>query len=501
MLRRLTRSQFSNALRDLLPGTQVETSELDTDDWSGNFAVIGASVVSTSSRGVEQFHSAIESAVSATFADPARRSQLLRCTPSGGASDPCVRDYIQSLGARAWRRPLETEALTRLLAIATKAAADLGGPLEGARWATVAILSSPNFLYRPELGDGGANGGLRLTGYELAGRLAFLIWNSVPDKILLDQAAAGTLATSDGVRAATLRLLDAPNGREAIAAFAEEFLRLDRIATLAKDPQLFPEHTPSLQAAMVRDMRDTWAKVAFEENASLLKVFTTTSAVVNSELAKLYGLDATNLEPTTFQPRTLPTDGPRVGVLGKAGFLSQWANQKEGSPTLRGKFMREALMCGTVPPPPPNVNTMLKDAPIGQHQTKRQRLALHRSDPTCAGCHALMDPLGLPFENFDAMGRFRTTDDTLAIDPSGEFNGRIVADARELARALSTDATVAQCLVHKYYAYAMGHQERDVDGSVLNGLVASFQTSGFNFRQLVLDIVSSAAFTSVAPQL
>jgi hypothetical protein len=501
MLRRLTRSQFSNALRDLVPAAQVETNELDTDDWTGNFAVIGASVVSTSSRGVEQFHAAIESAVSATFADSARRSQLLRCMPSAAANDPCLRDYLQSFGARAWRRPVDAEALARLLAIAAKAAADLGGPIEGARWATVAILSSPNFLYRPELGTGSGAGALRLSGYEMASRLAFLIWNSVPDELLLDQAATGMLDTSAGVRAAAARLLDAPKGREAIAAFADEFLRLDRIATLAKDPQLYPEYTPTLQAAMVRDMRETWAAVAFDEGTSLLGVFTTTRAVVNSELAKVYGIDAANLGISTFQPRTLSSDGPRIGVLGKAGFLSQWANQKEGSPTLRGKFMREALLCATVPPPPPDVSTMLKDPPAGQHQTKRQRLELHRSQPACAGCHALMDPLGLPFENFDALGRYRTTDDTLPIDPTGQFNGRAVADARALGHALSTDATVAQCMVRKYYAYAMGHKERDVDGEVLNGLFASFQTSGFNFRKLVLDIAGSEAFATVTAQL
>lgn len=501
MLRRLTRLQFRNALRDLLVGTRVDISQLDIDDWTGDFAVIGASVVSTSNQGVERFHAAIENAVNTVFADPAKLSQLIGCTPTGAANDTCVKGYLQSLGLLAWRRPLEAAEVDRLGAVATKAATELGSPVEGARWATVALLSSPNFLYRPELGAADAKGAFRLSGYEMASRLAFLIWNSLPDKALLEQAASGALDTREGIRAAATRLLEAANGREAVGAFAEEFMRLDKVLTQAKDPGLFPEYTPTLQEAMVRDMRETWATVAFDDGASALDLFTTTKVVVNSELAKLYGLETTGLSASVFQTRTLPSEGPRIGILSKAGFLSQWANQKEGSPTLRGKSMREALMCLGVPPPPPDVAPIFEDPPAGMRQTKRQRLEMHRTKPACAGCHALMDPLGLPFENFDGIGRYRTTDDTLPIDSSGEFNGRRVNDARALGQAIAADPKVAECLVRKFYSYSVGHRERDVDGTVLNTLVASFQASGFKFRQLVLDIVTSEAFSAVAPQL
>lgn len=499
MLRRLTQTQFRNSVRDLL-GVQVDTSSLQEDDWTGGFAVIGAGILSTSENGVAAFQEQIESAVNTVMSDSAKRQTLLGCTPTGMANDACIKGFAQSFGLRAWRRPLVTAEVDRIVALATKAATDLGSAVEGARWATVAILNSPNFLYRSELGAADAKGVLRFTGYEMAGRLSYLIWNSGPDKALLDQAGSGALATADGIRAAATTLLNAANGREAAGSFAEEYMQLYKVLRQAKDPALFPEYTPTLQTALVRDIRETWATVAFDDAANTMSVFTTTKAVVNSELAKLYGLDAAGLTATTFQPRTLPADGPRIGVMSKAGFLSQWANQQEGSPTLRGKFMREALMCLIVPPPPEGVSTVVPPPPAGQHQTKRQRLEIHRKDDACAGCHALMDPLGLPFENFDAIGRYRTTDDTLPIDASGDFNGHPVANARELGQVMSTDPLAAQCFVRKYYSYAVGHTERPADQSVINSLYASFQASGFKFRQLILDVVSNDAFSTVAAQ-
>ncbi|KYF51060.1 hypothetical protein BE04_38255 [Sorangium cellulosum] len=499
MLRRLTRTQFRNAVRDVFD-VEVDVNKLDSDSWNGNFAVIGAATVVTSERGVEQYHTAIEDAVNTVFADSARRDQFIGCAPSGAQDDACVRGFIETLGLRAWRRPLEATEVDRLAGVAATAATELGSAIEGARWATVALFTSPNFLYRPELGAPSASGSLRLTGYEMASRLAFLVWNSLPDKELLDQAKSGVLETVEGVREAATRLLDTPAGREAVGAFAEEYMRLERIGTQAKDTGLFPEYGPALQEAMVRDMRGTWEVLAFDDQASALDLFSTTKVVVNTELAELYGLDTTGLTSNSFEVRSLPADGPRLGILGKAGFLSQFANQKEGSPTLRGRFMSEALLCKTIPLPPGDVDIVLDEPTADMPLTKRQRLERHRTDPTCAGCHAYMDPLALPLENFDAIGRYRTTDHGLPIDPSGSFDKQPVADARELGEAIGSNEKVAQCLVRKYYSYAAGHEERDVDGSVVNELSASFEASGFQLRELVLDIVTSKAFSSVAPQ-
>jgi hypothetical protein len=498
-LRRLTRTQFRNAVRDLF-GEEVNVAELDADNWEGDFAVIGASSVATSERGVEQYQTAIESVVSAVFADAQRRATFIGCTPGTTANDPCVRSFLQSMGLRAWRRPLNAAELDKLASLAASASTALGAAVEGVRWATVALFTSPNFLYRPELGAPVADGSRRLTGFEVASRLAFLLWNSAPDTALLDDAASGKLDTAEGIRAAAERLLQAPAGRQAIGAFAEEYMRLDRVGTQAKDSGLFPEYTPTLQAAMVRDMRGIWESLAFDDQANALELFTTNKVVVNLELAQLYGLDTAGLDSNASKLMTLPADSPRVGILGRAGFLSQFANQKEGSPTLRGKFIREAFLCMPVQPPPGNIDTVLEEPPVDMPQTKRQRLEQHRTNQACSGCHSLMDPLGLPFETFDAIGRYRTTERGLTIDPSGEFERQVVSNAREFGAAIGASTAVAQCLARKYHSYAMGHKERDVDGTVVNALADSFLASGFKLRQLVLDLVTHQAFSSVAPQ-
>jgi len=317
---------------------------------------------------------------------------------------------------------------------------------------------------------------------------------------LLDQADIGGLATADGIRDQATRMLDLPAGREAVGAFAEEFMRLDRIATQAKDAALYPDYNANLRAGMVRDMRATWETIAFDDRANILSVFSTPKVVVNTELATMYGLPTTGLTSTTFLARTLPADGPRLGILSKAGFLSQYANQKEGSPTLRGKFIRDSLMCTTIPAPPADVNLVLVDPPADKPMTKRDRLEAHRTNPSCSNCHGLMDPLGLPLETFDAVGHYRTTDHGLPIDPCGEFAGKPVADARELGLVAAQSMSVARCLLRRYYTYALGIKERSADGSVLNSLASSFEASGFKLRDLVLTVATSDAFWSVAKQ-
>jgi hypothetical protein len=313
---------------------------------------------------------------------------------------------------------------------------------------------------------------------------------------LLDLAETGGLASPEAIRAAAQQLLDSEAGRESVTAFVDEYLTVFRIATQPKNPEFFAEYSPALQAAMARDIRETWAVIAFDDNGSAMDVFTTPKVVVNSELATRYGLDPTGLTTSTFAVRSLPADGPRIGVLSKAGFASMFANQDFGSPTLRGRFIREDLLCEHLQPPPDGVP--LPGIPVGM--TRRQQLEMHMTDPTCAGCHAMMDPLGFPLEIFDGIGRYRTTDSGVEIDTSGEFDGTPVSNARELGAVIGASVTARNCLVRKYFAYAMGRVERDVDGSVVNALGASFEASGFKLPALILDIVAQDAFTVVSPQ-
>ena len=498
MLKRLTRPQFANAVRDIF-GYEVDVSKIDADIHNGDFAAVGAASVVTSARGVEQYGTMIEQAVDNIFSDPAKVATFVGCTPVE-VTDACVRTFLETVGKRSWRRPLETAEVDQLVGVAQTAATELASALAGIRWATVAMFTSVHFLYRPELGAPAGDGTNQLTNYELASRLAFLTWNTLPDQQLLQDAESGVLGTPEGLLAVTERMLQAPVGRESVGAFAEDYMRLDRILTQAKDQEMYEEYTPALQKGMVQDMRRVWEIIAFDEDTSALNLFSTNKVVANAELAGLYGLDQSGLSSDTFKEFSLPADGPRIGILAKAGFLSQFANQKEGSPTLRGKFMSEVLMCKPINPPPAGVALELPPSDSDMPTTKRQRLEQHRADAVCASCHAKMDPLGLPFENFDAIGKYRTLDSGLPVDATGEFDGTPVANSTELGQAMSASPLIASCLVRKYYSYAMGHEERDVDATVINELDASFEGAGYRLKQLIIDLATSDAFTQVAPQ-
>ncbi|OQX67170.1 MAG: hypothetical protein B6A08_16675 [Sorangiineae bacterium NIC37A_2] len=497
LLRRLTRAQFKNAVYDLL-NVEVDATDLEADSFDGDFSTVGASKVVTSDHGAETYQEAAEAAAQAAFENPTLRAQLVGCSPSG-LSDPCVESFLKKLGERAWRRPLSSEELSGLKSLGAFVAEELNSTEEALKWVTVAILGSPNFIYRPELGTG-AGAARTLDPFEIAARLSFLLWNTLPNEELLEDARAGRLSTPAGIRAVAERLLSDDRGRESVGGFAEDYMRLDRIPQQAKDAGLFPEYGPALQRGMIQDMRATWESVIFDDKASALSLFSTNKAVVNAPLARVYGVDATGLTDDTFKTVLLPEAGPRIGILSKLGFLSQFANQKEGSPTLRGKFVREAIMCTHVQPPPGGVALEVPESTPDKPMTKRQRLDAHREHPVCADCHALMDPLGLPFENFDAIGRYRTTDSGLPVDATGEFDGIFVQDAVELGKVMASSESVAACLVRKYYTYATAHAPRDVDEVKILALTNSFKASGYKFPSLILELVSDEAFTQVAPQ-
>jgi Protein of unknown function (DUF1588)/Protein of unknown function (DUF1585) len=189
----------------------------------------------------------------------------------------------------------------------------------------------------------------------------------------------------------------------------------------------------------------------------------------------------------------------RAGLLTTAGFLSLYANQEEGSPTQRGKFIRQTILCQTIPLPPANVNTKLADPPAGVTYTRKQKLMMHLSDATCAACHKLTDPLGLTLENFDAIGKYRTTDQGLAIDVSGSLDATNFSGPVELGQTLAARPEAADCLVQNMYRYGTGHVEATTEQPVLDTLKSTFRTGGYHLRDLMRDIVSSDGFRFVAP--
>jgi hypothetical protein len=499
-LKRLTESEFRNSLRDLLG--DVTVGELEPDTWFDGFAKVGSSVVSISANGVDKYRLAIDAATTQVFADATRRAALVGCEPQV-VEDACVDAFIRRFGRLSWRRPLTDAQVGRYGALARSTATLLGDVTEAVRVTTSALLFSPYFLYRLERGQADVNAEWwRFDSHEMASRLAFFLTNTTPDAPLLDAADQDALATPEGIRVQAERLLDGVGARESIGNFATELFRLAIVRGRAKDPALFPGYTSTLQSAMAREVPAMFQSIVFDERAPALDLFTTRRTFVNRELATLYGLDATGLTDDSWEAVELPADGLRAGLLGTGAFLSVYANQKEGSPTQRGKFIREFLLCQNIPDPPPDVSTVIEDPPPGVVLTKRERLAQHRADPVCASCHSAMDPLGLPLENFDAIGALRETEQGRAIDVTGDLDGVPFDGPVELGELLRTSERASACLVRNLYRYATGRSESPTEEPIIEAHVERFRANGLDMQGLMLDIVTSDGFRYVAaPEL
>jgi hypothetical protein len=497
--KRLTATELKNSLIALLGSVGI--GDLEPDTWLGGFAKIGSSAVSISPSGVEKYQSVIEAATAEVFADAARRDAFVGCTPQGVDDAVCFRSFVERFGRKAWRRALTPDQIDKKAALAAALAQTLGSAPDGLRATTNALLLSPNFLYRLERGEPDTSTtSWRYSGYEVASRLSFFLINSTPDEGLLAAAENGQLGAPDGIRGQAERLLASPAGRESVGNFVSELFRLSIIAGRAKDPGLFPSYTLDLQQAMMREVPAMFQDLVFDQVAPASDFFTTRTTYVNADLAKLYGLDATGLTAASWVKVTLPATGLRAGYLGTAAFLSQFANQKEGSPTLRGKSIRATLLCESIPDPPKDVSPAFEDGPAGVVSTKRDKLAQHRTKgSTCNGCHSLMDPLGLPLENFDAIGAYRETDQGLAIDASGELDGAPFNGPVELGQHLSQSEKATACLVRNLYRYATGLLEVEGQEPAIDQLVKQFQADNRDFKRLMVALVTSDGFRYVAP--
>jgi hypothetical protein len=447
----------------------------------------------------EQFESAALEIAHAALADVAGRAALLGCTPAGVTDDACASAFLGKIGRRAWRRPLTPTELSGLTALVNPIQTSLNDFYGGLEYGIAALLESPHFLYREELSSPDpANPGYgKFDDYELATRLSFFLWNTTPDDALLDAADAHQLTATDGFNTQVSRLLASPRSTDAVKNFFTEYFRLSDLDHLPQSPTTFPQNTATIGPAMREETARFMANIALTPNTDYRTMFDSRDTFVNSELAQLYGLPA--VPGTDFVAVTLPESGMRAGFLGQASFLALNAHATGTSPTYRGKFIQEMLRCVNIPPPPMNVPPLPDDANAAT-ETMRQKLEMHRSVDPCRTCHAIMDPMGLAFENFDAMGTFRTMDVGQMIDPSGDLDGQPFAGPRELETLLRNDAKVGECAARNLYRYALGHVEgaEGNEAPAINQIVTAFSGSQFQFTSLVQAIVTSPAFSTAA---
>jgi len=489
-LRKLTVEQYENSVRDLL-GSHVQLPpeiELEADVAQNGFYAVAASNATLSPAATEKLEQAAY-ALAAQGLSSAHRATLVPCTPAAVTDNQCAEKFLKDFGRRAFRRPLAAAELTRYLKIAETAATTLGDFFQGLEFAVAAVLQSPNFLFRVELGeaDPGSSARLRYTSYELATRLSYALWNTTPDDTLLAAAESGEL--SDGMADQAERLLSDDRAARALDNFHSERLGLSDLATLNKDASLVGELSDTLRGALRDDVLRTFAELG-EPGQDFLQVFDSPVAYLNAPLAQLYAQPMAADKLTRVE---LPKSAQRTGFIGKPAFLALTAHNIETSPTLRGKYIRERVLCESIPAPPANVVPVLGE-PDPDAPTMRDRLRVHATDPACAPCHTLMDPLGLALEHFDAVGRFREKDKGHSLDTRGELDGAGFTGAVELSKLLREDPRTAECLVRQAFRYALGHIEDGGEEPQIAALVAAFEKSGHDLPELFRSLSTSDAF-------
>ena len=418
----------------------------------------------------------------------------------GQRTPDCARRIIEPLAHRGYRRPVTKGELDELLSL-VRMAQDRGDSFEGGiRVALEAILVNPNFLFRIERDPPGSGSIHRLSDVELASRLSYFLWSSMPDDELLGLAAQDRLHVPEVLHAQMRRLLDDPRSRALVDNFGGQWLQFRNLDVLKPDPQKFPEFDAALREDMRTETELFFAAIV-REDRSILDFLDGRFTFLNARLAKHYGLDGGVPFGSGREFRRVELDGlQRSGVLTQASVLTVSSYPTRTSPVIRGKWVLENLLDTPPPPPPPDVPP-LNEAAIGATVSLREQLEKHRSNAVCAGCHARMDPIGFGLENYDAIGRYRTTDGKFPIDSSGTLpSGKSFAGAAELKTILRDDPrNFTRALSAKLLTYALGRGLENYDRAAVSTIANRVQQDGYKFSALVQAIVDSAPFRMRRP--
>ncbi|HEY2902647.1 MAG TPA: DUF1592 domain-containing protein [Polyangia bacterium] len=479
-LRRLSRVEYNNTVRDLLGDTTQPAQQFEPDTLADGFTN-NADTQNVGTNLAQQYLGAAEAlSLNATK----NLTGLMGCDPAT-AGDACVRMFVTRFGQRAWRRPLAAAEVDALDAVYTKGRVDFDVPTS-VQMILQTFLTSPKFLYRVEHTGGAAPGTTvaPLTSWEIASRLSYFLIGSMPDDALFTAAAADQLATPDQIAAQARRLLSGTSGpvTDRIAQFFTEWLHLVNVASLQKDMKAFPTFTATLGPAMLQETQSFVTHTIFGGPGDLGTLLTAPYTYATPEIAALYGTAA-----PAADGKLMLDPKQRAGLLTQPALMATFAKADSTDPVHRGKFIFEDLLCGSVPPPPSNVN--ITPPVITPNTTARQRFAQHDSVAACAACHIFMDPIGLAFENYDGMGRWRDTEGGQAIDVSGKLTGTDVdgpfVGAVQLAQKLASSAQVSACAVRELFRFGFGRFETAEDAPTLSQLASGFGAD----RQKVVDLM------------
>jgi hypothetical protein len=488
-MRRLTRAEYAATVGDLLGLATVPTDEIPTDEKVGPFYSNGVSTITD--LWTEQY---MESAESLAQAAIAKVDTLIGCNRTAMGDAACAAQFIDHFGTKAYRRPLSADEKTSYTTLySTYAASD--GFATGIRMVIQTILQSPHFLYHVEFNSPAlatSDEVVPLGPYEIAARLSFFAWGSIPDDALLAEAAAGGLVDTASVQKQAERLLADPRAKTTLGAFHSQWLGMDD-PDVTKDAMRFPAFTPAFKQAM-HDETASFTDFIFRQGDGKLETLLTAPfSVLSGPLPSLYG--ATGAAAANGTVQLDPQQ--RSGILTQASFLASHAHPNQTSPVSRGVVIRRNVLCEALPDPPPNVNNAAPDP--SPTATTRERFKAHEALASCGACHTLIDGIGFGFENYDAIGAYRTTENNLAIDATGHIEGSVDIDgpftgAIELTKKLSTSGEVRECMTKQWFRFALARNESENDSCSVKAAYDAFQASGYDMRKLLVALVTTDAF-------
>ena len=503
---RLTAQQYRNSIRDIF-GESIEVN--------GNAASIGvreAGLMAVGGRRLSLSASEVESYevlaldIASQVLSTNRRNTLIACRPQdeNAIDNACAGEFISTVGLHLFRRPLSEAEIENYSAMARAATDSLGGFYVGLQAALVGMMVSPDFLFRIERSTPNPEtpGTRRLDAWSRASRLSYFLWDTTPNPSLLAAAQSGDLMFEDGLNRQVEHMVASPRIEDGLRAFFSDMLAFDRFDTLDIDTTLYPKFTKNVEDEAREQTLRTISDHLLNQEADYRDLFDSRKTFLTPALAALYGVPIPIRQEmggrVPWVPYEYPENHIRVGLLGQATFLSLFSHPGASSPTLRGKAVREHLLCQTIPPPPGDVDfSLVRDTDNLEFRTVRDRLTEHRDNPTCAGCHMLMDPIGLALEVFDASGVYRTVENGAPIDTSGEWLGQEYDDVRELARMLKEDPTLTSCLVQRAYSYGTSREPTRAEVQWLNTTHSQLRSEGMRWQELMQRISRNPDFYTV----
>jgi uncharacterized protein DUF1592/uncharacterized protein DUF1588/uncharacterized protein DUF1595/uncharacterized protein DUF1585/uncharacterized protein DUF1587 len=490
----LTRAQYLNTLNGLFGAVVPDlTSALGPDNsyQTTQFGLVQGDVDVTA---LQSYQAAAESVAAAVVASSTTLAAVAPCT-AGANQRSCAQSFVQNFGSLAYRAPITDPAdVARHMALY-----DLGATTSNAHGIELVLrgmLQSPRFLYRVEVGttEQVSPNAVKLSGYELAARLSYDVWNSLPDAQLTQAAATGALTTKAQVSAQLTRMLQDPRGATLVRSFLEGLTQVASLPYTVKDATMFPDWNKpgsTLPASMQGQARAFFDDVLNNQGGTLTALLTSPTVFFNADLGSYYGVTG----GSTFQSLQLdPTKAS--GLLTLPALMTLMAKPDESWPIYRGEFVRESLLCQQLPSPPPNIPP---PPAVEAGVSTRERLSEHETNPSCSSCHTLMDPIGFGFENFDAVGKYRTTDGNQPVDANGSiiatedingpFNG-----VSQLGAMLVRSVQVQECVPQQWFRYMMNRFEQAPDNCSMRSIIDAFQAAGTNLNALPQALVQSDAF-------